>query len=182
MLNFYWINGKLIISRLKGKIMRNKIALSSLILGVIVICGFCMARPVQIFSYKKMASDANLVVIASPIEVKELREITELPGVSQGNKPIQVIGLETTFEVSVCFKGKLEKAQNSKFVLHHYRLVDPRQAETPNAVQLLYFKPEERSQYLMFLKRAADGRYEPYNGQTDPVYSIEKLRNPRGLD
>jgi hypothetical protein len=171
-----------VVNQLKGNIMRKKIGLVSLVLGIIIICGICVARPVQIFSYKKMASDANLVVIATPIETKELDERTELPGVRMGNEPIRVIGLETTFEVSVCFRGKLEKAQKSKIVLHHYRLVDSKQAEAPNAVQLLNFKPSDRRQYLMFLKRTSDGRYKPYNGQTDPVHSIERLRNPRGLD
>ncbi len=162
--------------------MRRKNVLGSLILCVIVICGFSLARPVQIFSYKKMASDANLVVIASPVEVKELDEIIDLPGVMQDNQTIKARGLETTFEVSVCFRGKLEKAQKSKIVLHHYRLVEPTQDIIVNGPALLHFKPADRSQYLLFLKSAADGRFEPYNGQTDPAYSVEKLSNPMVLD
>ena len=77
--------------------MRRKIALDILILIVIIICGYSFARPHGFTLIKKMDSDANLVVIASPIEVKELEEILDLPGVMQGNKPIKVIGIETTF-------------------------------------------------------------------------------------
>jgi len=162
--------------------MRRKNALLLLFFVFIVIYGFCLARPVQSFSYKKMSSDANLVVIASPIETKELDEIIDLPGIMQDNKPIKAKGLETTFEVSVCFRGKLEKVQKSKIVLHHYRLVEPPQGIIVNGPDLLNFKPADRSQYLMFLKQAADGRYEPYNGQTDQDISIEKLRMSKILD
>jgi len=148
----------------------------------LAICNVSMARPVQVFDYDKMASEADLVVIATPVETKELDEKTDLPGVRWNNQPIRVVGLETRFEVSVCFKGKLPAEGKLTVVLHHYRLENPELAEVPNAVQLLRLTPGDSSQYLMFLKRVDDGRYEPFNGQTDPVYSVEKLRNPRMAD
>ena len=131
------------------------------------------------FDYDKMTAEADLVVIATPVTTKELKQKTDLPGVSWNNQPIRVVGVETTFEVSVCFKGKLPEKGKPRIVLHHYRLENPKLAEVPNAVQLLQLKPGDRSQYLMFLKRADNGRYVPFNGQTDPVYSVEKLRNPK---
>ena len=44
---------------------------------------------------------------------------------------------------------------------------------------LLNFKAGDGSQYLMFLRRAVDGRYEPFNGQTDPILSVEKQQMRR---
>jgi hypothetical protein len=162
--------------------MRGKIAIAAGIATLALIYSVCLARSVQVFDYDKMAVDANLVVIATPVATKELEERTDLPGVRNGNQPLRVVGIETTFEVSVCFKGKLSTTKKPKIVLHHYRLEDPNLAEGPNAVSLLHFKPGDRSQYLMFLKRAEDGRYVPYNGQTDPIYSVEKLRNQKMAD
>ncbi len=162
--------------------MKSRITVAVGIAALALINSVCFSRPVQVFDYDKMVADANLVVIATPVSTKELAEKVNLPDVQWNNQPIRVVGMETTFEVSVCFKGKLSKKNKPRIVLHHYRLVDPRLAEVPNAVQLLRFKPGDRSQYLMFLKRDKDGRYIPFNGQTDPVFSIEKLRNPRMAD
>ena len=158
--------------------MKFKVTVLVIIVSIVMILGLCTARPVQLFSYEKMASEADIVVIASPIQTKQLDEYTNLPGVSQGNMPIKVVGLETTFAVSVIFRGKLDKAQNSSIILHYYQRLEKLDPNKPqvNEVQLLNFKPDDNSQYLMFLKRTDDGRYEPFNGQTDPIYSIEKLR------
>lgn len=167
---------------LKGGTMGSRIAGAAGIVALVLFSGVCLARPVQVFDYDKMTAEADLVAIATPVTTKELKEKADLPGVSWNNQPIRVVGLETTFEVSVCFKGKLPEKGKPRIVLHHYRLENPRLAEVPNAVQLLQLKPGDRSQYLMFLKCADDGRYEPFNGQTDPVHSVEKLRNPKMAD
>ena len=168
---------------MKGEIMRSRIAGPVGVAALALIYSVCFSRPVQVFNYDKMVADANLVVIATPVSTKELDEKANLPGVQWNNQPIRVVGIETTlFVVSVCFKGKLSKKNKPRIVLHHYRLEDSKLAEVPNAVELLRFKPGDRSQYLMFLKRRKDGRYIPFNGQTGPVFSIEKLRNPKMAD
>ena len=164
---------------LKGVAMKSRISVVVGIVTLSLIVGDGIARPVKRFDYDRMTAQADLVVIASHIAVKRLEEKTNLPHVRWGNQPICVLGLETTFEVSVCFKGKLQATKKPRIVLYHYRLENPRLAEVPNAVHLLQLKPGDRSQYLMFLKREKDGRYTPFNGQTDPVYSIEKLRTPK---
>ena len=162
--------------------MKHKVAVVAGIVTLSLIISVCLARPVQVFDYDKMTAKADLVVIATPVAVKRLEEKGDLPGVRWNNQPIRVLGLETTFEVSVCFKGKLPATKKPRIVLHHYRLENPKLAEVPNAVQLLHLKPGDRSQYLMFLKREKDGRYAPFNGQTDPIHSVEKLRNMKMSD
>jgi len=162
--------------------MKNKIVVVVGIVTLSLIVSVCFARPVQVFDYDKMTAKADLVVIATPIAIKRLEEKTNLPGVRWDNQPIRVLGLETTFKISVCFKDKLPATKKPRIVLHHYRLENPKLAEVPNAVQLLQFKPGDRSQYLMFLKREKDGRYTPFNGQTDPIYSVEKLKNIKMTD
>jgi hypothetical protein len=162
--------------------MKRKIALAVGIVPLALVCTMCFARPVRMFDYNRMTAEADLVAIATPVETKKLKEKADLPGVRWNNQPIRVLGLETTFEVSVCFKGKLSTNKKPRIILHHYRLMEPKMAEVPNAVQLLQFKPGDRSQYLMFLKREENGRYAPFNGQTDPIHSIEKLQTPKLRD
>ena len=65
-------------------------------------------------------------------------------------------------------------------MLHHYVEVGPKPKMAINACALVDFVPKDGSQYLMFLKSKDDGIYEAFNGQTDPAYSIEKLRRKLG--
>jgi hypothetical protein len=163
---------------MKGEVMRTTAIALAGIIATAVIYGVCVARPVQAGGdYDKMTAEADLVVIASPIATKELNETIDLPGIMKSNRqPVRGVGLDTTFQVTVCFKGKLPAAKKPTFILHHYRFEDPNEAHAVNGAQLLQLKPGDRLQYLMFLRRSADGRYVPFNGQTDPVCSIELLR------
>lgn len=152
--------------------MRNTILGLAGVVGLAMIANVSFARPGLFFDYDKMTSDADLVVIATPLATKELEEETVLLG------HVDVVGLETRFEVSVRFKGKLRAKDKSTVVLHHYRFKNPPPADrlVPNALTLLQFEPDGRCQYLMFLRRMPDGRYEPFCGQADIGGSIEKLR------
>ena len=167
--------------------MRRKVLGGFVVLSVILLATtHCLARPVHVSDYDEMTAKSDLVVIATSVSTKELREVIDLPGVQhEGGVRIRAVGLETEFLVSVCFKGRLPEVEgkgSSTIVLHHYRFEDPKEADAGNRAELLSFKPGDHSQYLMFLKRTGEGRYEPFNGQTDPVYSVEKLKKPRKAD
>ena len=49
------------------------------------------------------------------------------------NKPIIAIGLESTFDVSMLLKGTPpgDGKKKERLVLHHYRLENPKLAESP---------------------------------------------------
>ena len=149
------------------------LACLTLLLGLGPIPG--EARPVRIIPYDQMTTEADLVVIATPIEVKELTEVITLP-----NTRTQVVGLETTFRAVVVLKDEpvdAEAEREMTFVLHHYRLRFPPGPRTLvfNAFSLVSFNPLKKRQYLMFLKCESDGRFVPFNGQHDPAFSIEPL-------
>lgn len=133
------------------------------------------ARPVAFRNYDQLTAEAELVVIAAPTAIRETPERRDLPGIAPAMKGI---GIETTFEVSAVLKGELPAAPASKpksLVLHHFRLPLPN-VPVPNGPGLVTFDPKARTQYLMFLKREPDGRYQALSGQTDPDLSIEPLR------
>jgi hypothetical protein len=132
------------------------------------------ARPVPFRTYEQLTNESDLVVIASPISSRETTERVDLPYVSP-RQP--AIGVETTFEVATVLKGELRNAPAGKktLVFHHLRLRKNDQP-IPNGPGLVEFEPGSRKQYLMFLRREKDGRYEALTGQTDPDLSIEPLR------
>lgn len=133
------------------------------------------ARPVLFRNYDQLTAEAELVVIAAPTAVCELPERSDLAHIAPA---MRAIGMETTFEISALLKGELRSPPGGKpktLVLHHYRL-PASTAPIPNGPGLVSFDPKDRKQYLMFLKREPDGRYQALSGQTDPDLSIEPLR------
>lgn len=135
------------------------------------------ARPVANWNYQQKFAMADLVAIGTPIQVNDTKETIDLPGVSVGrlNKPatgLTVIGVNTRFLITSVRKGE----QNIKEItLHHYRLVEPKDASHANSVSLVSFTPKADQYFLLFLKREADGRYAPLD-QTDPeLNSVEPV-------
>ncbi|TAJ91902.1 MAG: hypothetical protein EPO31_13625 [Gammaproteobacteria bacterium] len=117
-------------------------------------------RPVSRLTYQQMFDQAELVAFAQPVSTNATAEQTVLPDIGP---PIHVVGVETRFAVDTLLKGN--KA-TKEFVLHHYRDVKP--AVYRNGPWLVAFNPGGDQSYLLFLKKEADGRYAPINGQTDP--------------
>lgn len=119
-------------------------------------------RPVQILSYQEMFDRADLVAIALPTAVRDTTERTVIPHLSPPNP---AIGIETEFLVQTLIKGG--NSPGNRIVLHHYRHADPA-VKYRNGPDLVLFNLENQEPYLLFLKKEADGRFAPINGQTDP--------------
>jgi hypothetical protein len=134
------------------------------------------ARPVLQLSYADMTDKADLVVIATPQSTQVLEERVNLFNTD-------MTGVETVFSNIVVLKesnAKSLKAEQAEptaptLVLHHYRLTDDTKPIV-NGPGLVSFDPQAKHQYLMFLKKTEDGRFEPVSGQLDPYFSIEQLR------
>lgn len=130
-------------------------------------------RPVWVPSYQEMLEKSDLVVIATPVARKELSERTVMPGVLRGNEQIPAIQVETTFRISAILRGT-GPAKQDRFVLLHLIEANPPEIVT-NGQALLDFRPDGGDEYLLFLKKLPDGRYEAMNGQTDPAFSVRAL-------
>jgi hypothetical protein len=149
--------------------------------AVILCCtaSFVLGRLVNEPGYKEMSEQADLIVIATPTGNAELPGLATLPNIisvdnSGRGRDIAAKRVETTFYAVTLLKGKLAGGAGSLKLLH-LKLANPADADGDSAPHLIDFNPTERAQYLMFLKLRTDGSYEPFSGQTDPVYSIEKL-------
>lgn len=125
--------------------------------------------------YGTMAKDADLVAIAAPISRVELEAPTTVPGVTRGTDPIPAVAINTTFSPVAILKGSLTEGEKD-FVFRHLREKDPPVLQR-SPPMLIDFVPNDGSQYLMFLRRRDDGRYEAVNGQVDPAWCIEKLQH-----
>ena len=136
------------------------------------------ARDAVFLPYGELTKKADLIVIASAQSSRDVTEIFNFLNV-------EVIGVETVFHTAALLKDTRPAAQKAEseqkpektFVLYHYRLANP---ETPivDGPMLVYFDLKDKAQYLMFLRDAGEGRYEPLTTQYDADFSIEKLRFP----
>jgi hypothetical protein len=90
----------------------------------------------------------------------------------------QFLGVNTTLKVNRAIKG-----QPGNFVtVLHYRLA---KIDDPDARDPLGFvsfdtrgpeNSEPRTEYLVFLRRRPDGRFEPVSGRDDANLSVRELR------
>jgi hypothetical protein len=129
------------------------------ILQVIILCALSIglglsahARPIAYWPYEKLTAEADLIVIATPLAVRDTKETTSLPGIQRTGidnvaRPIPATGVETSFEVLSILKG-----DNSikKFIFYHLREIE-KQDVWINAPGLVPVDPKEKKRYLLFL-------------------------------
>jgi hypothetical protein len=123
------------------------------------------ARPVAVWTYKELTAQAELIVIATPVNSEDTKEKTLIPVMK-----IPAIGVETKFEVDAVLKGKQDL---KTFVFFHLRQAKP--ANVPNGPMLVSFDLKGKRRFLLFLKRDAKGRWVSVTGQTDPAFGLKDL-------
>ena len=167
---------------------------------LIASTSFVDARVVAWWSYEDLMAKSDLVVIAEPQSATLTADVLEVAG--HNSKDYQ--GLDTRFRIAAQLKG--EPPQKDLTLLHfrysesvgaengamfvRFRLqelsfrgemkkeTNPGKApEAPSKVSFSLGKPS----YLLFLKRRADGRYEPVTGQYDAVLSCREILAPWAL-
>jgi hypothetical protein len=146
-----------------------------LALSLVLLCTAVFARRHEAWSYDRLAKEADLIVIATPISTRDTAERTTLPGIERvdANKvrsAIPAIGVETTFTTLAVLKGY---AKITKVVFHHLRETELKISF--DGPELVTFDPKEKKSFLLFLKRESDGRYAPLTGQTDPDGGVKDL-------
>lgn len=145
-----------------------------------------LGRPIERYTYQRLFKEADLVVIAKAIESKQTAD--EL---FKGEK--EYVGYNTEFEINHVLKGV---ARGETIKLLHFKYVEPGElqirinaphlidvrvgpkSETEPEEEFVSMSNSETPEYMLFLKRMLDGRYEPVSGQVDPVMSIRKVSAP----
>jgi hypothetical protein len=128
--------------------------------------------------YDKLTAEADLIVIATPIVVKDTAKKTELPGgirmTGEDNvpRPIPAIEMEATFEVLSVLKGE-EKTKT--FIFHYLRQEPPPKLPIVNGAGLVSFDPKEKKRFLLFLRREPKGGFSSLTGQIDPIQGLKEL-------
>lgn len=176
--------------------MRMKNRILTIIGGLtLALSAVSSARQIEAWAYEKLLQEADLVVIA--------RAVSTVPSIDQWKAAIfdrnRFRGLETTFELATTLKG--QSADSFKMLHFQYKkkskpfndgpgfvsfLIEPLSVDTKRSSdtdgkgpkKLKLIKRESLSsapEYLLFLKRKVDGRFEAVSGQVDPDSSVRAL-------
>ena len=141
------------------------------------------ARRIVPWSYEDLLKAADLVVVAGAVA-------SDPAGDAKDPVPDGAIGVDTRFAVRLVLKGE---APRGGLTVLHYRWgkaqsgdeAERRAKDPPNFVAFrtgaarvdVSGTPVDvpAPDYLLFLKKRADGRYEPVSGQIDPDRSVREL-------
>ena len=161
-----------------------------------VVCAICFlaypsaaeARLSRKWTYDQLLKEADLVVIAEAVWTEQADD--EPPNHSW---PRELVAQNTTFKVRLTLKGK---AEGEKIKVLHFKFgqykkgLDDRllSLDEPHFVAfrtgpMTVGTGKEKHvlpapEYLLFLKKTKDGRYEPLSGQFDPDRSIREVSKP----
>jgi hypothetical protein len=135
------------------------------------LASLCEARPVAYWPYDKLTKEADMVIIATPVAVRDTGQKTAFPGIRRDNRPVPAISIETTFSVLAVLKGM---EATKRIVLYHLR-EEPQPEISVNGPGVVSFDPKGKRRYLLFLRLESDGRFSAITGQTDPDGSVKDL-------
>ena len=153
------------------------------------------ARLLESWPYDKLLKHADLVVFATAVKTEAAAD--EPPEHSWN---FELVAQTTTFKVSHALKGE---AAGGHLKVLHFKFGELKKGVEPNVLAyivedgplLVAFRtksvtvkaegaPEDvvlrTPEYLLFLKRANGGRYEPVSGPIDPALSVKEVSAPLG--
>lgn len=147
--------------------MKNMFMLLTLLMTA--IASTADARIHEAWHYDRLSKEAELIVIAIPIENKKTSKTSKLPNISP---EIIAKSQMTTFIVLGTLKGTLNE---KTFILHHY-YIDPPQFFV-NGPMLVNFEINKNKNlaYILFLKNESGNTYVTMSSQTDPADSIQRV-------
>jgi hypothetical protein len=169
-------------------------------LALAVVCAACFlpfpsavqARLVKKWDYDDLLKEADLVVLAVAVRTEQADD--KPPNHSW---PLEFVAQNTTLKVRCALKGK---AEGEHIKVFHFKFGEPKKGledraliiDGPNFVAFRtrpapvklgkdkqFFPAPE---YLLFLKRMKDGRYELVSGQIDPDRSVRQVFLPPGVE
>lgn len=136
---------------------------------VVATASNAAARPVRVWSYAALWSQADLVVVASHLKTSDDQRV-------RYSKPSAMtwVRVLSQFKVVAVLKGQHVPTTMN---LAHYRYFDPKMANRViDGPVFVRFTPKLKGHYLLFLKRTGKGDYRPVTGQYDPHGAIKVLR------
>jgi hypothetical protein len=141
------------------------------------------ARLVPRWTYDKLFKEADLVVIAVAVGTEQADDTPP-----EHSWPRELVAQNTTLKVRGTLKGK---AEGEQIKVLHFKFGEVKKGfegrSTYDGPRLVEFRTpltvgtgkEKRvvpaSEYLLFLKKMKDGRYEPVSGHIDPSDSIHEV-------
>ena len=151
------------------------------------------ARITEDWPYDKLLKHAELAVFAVATKTEAA---DDKPPEHSWN--YELVAQNTTLKVKHALKGKAEGAE---FKVLHFKLGELKKGKRPgtgdtileDGPQLVAFRNSgvlvkaqgddnltvlTTPEYLLFLKRMADGRYEPVSGRIDPALSVREVSVP----
>jgi hypothetical protein len=140
------------------------------------------ARFLEDWPYEKLFKEADLIVVAS---AGKTEATDDAPPEHHWN--FEFVGQNTTFTIAHATKGK---AEGKTIKVLHFKFGELKKGVDPNSFAsrivrdgpLFVAFPEkemERKEYLLFLKKRKDGRYEFLSGPVDPSLSVRELGQVR---
>lgn len=150
----------------------------------------CVARPVPSWPYEKLVAESDVVAIVEPVENKPAQDM--FPGYSYGHPTNHFTATDTRFKVHTVLKGDTVKeltvlhfsySTNVSVIVNGASFIQfftgPLQYEKralkngkPVGGVTSYQQPPE---WIVFLKRRSDGRFEPVAGHCDSAHSFREL-------
>ncbi len=147
------------------------------------------ARLIESWPYEKLFEKADLVVIAEAGKAEAA--LDEPPGSTWA---YEFAGQVTTLKVNHALKGKLK---DKEIRVLHFKFGKLKKDVKPDSLEamlitdgpmLVAFRTEpvtvtdgegkkviDVPEYMLFLKRMKDGRYEPVSGRIDPAQSVREV-------
>jgi hypothetical protein len=141
-------------------------------------------RQIEQWSYERLFKEADVVVIARSEGTAASEDQPAVSPFAAG-----LTGQRTTFRIESALKGQVEGKQ---IVVVHFKRKD--NVLFANGPLLVGFRTEgpviegggarkyqaklSRPQYLLFLRKAEGGRFEPVSGQIDPRMSVKEIYDP----
>lgn len=149
----------------------------SILACFILLAHSASARQVRIWSFSELWDEANLIVIGTPKSTADTKD-REYPNA----KPTTWVGVDTVFNLErILSVTRNVSAENDSVTVEHDRYFEMNanfaESDGPSFVK---FDPGSGQRYLIFLKRNANGVYEPLTGRYDPggsFYLLEPFAN-----
>lgn len=169
--------------------MKTKIKISALIISSL-LCTTSSARSIPDWPYEKLVEKSDVVAIIQPVENKPAKD--SFQGYSYGHPLDHFEATDTLFEVHTVLKGDKIKnltvlnfsysnkisfiANGACFIrfrtgVLQYKKTVIKDEKPTGEVTIFAQKPE----WLAFLKRRSDGRFEPVTGFYDSTFSFREL-------
>jgi hypothetical protein len=149
-----------------------------------------LARLTESWPYEKLFKNAELVVLATAVSSEKCSdEFTDHPW------PLEFVGVNTTMEIKHVLKGKTD---GKKITVLHFRFGDAKKGIKAEDARIIFNGPHfvdfrtkpvtikiegenvrvPKPEYMLFLKKLKDGRYEAVSGKIDPQESVRELFEP----